>query len=599
MPGEIILFLVVLSFTVLLFVSEWLRVDVVALLVMVALPWLGLVTPSEALSGFSSNAVVSIIAVIILGHGIDRTGVMGRLTRPVTKLAGQNQNRLLVLVSTSVGLLSAFMQNIGAAALFLPVVTRIARRLRLPASRLLMPMGFAAILGGTLTMVASGPLILLNDLLRQNDQAPFGLFDVTPIGLALLAAGVLYFVVFGRFLFPGVSADAKAECRDPQRLLTETWGLPSTVLCVNVPEGSPLIGKTLEETRPWGEYHVNVLVLCEDDQRQYAPWRHTRLAAGQKMALLGERDDVDRFAAQGLSLCEGKEALLEELQEEETSGFAEVVVRPRAPVVGRTLREIALRSHFNVEPVLLLSGDQPAQHEFSDQPLRAGDTLVVFGLWERILALGDDASFVLLTRVSNQPPARRKGLLASLCFLGAVGLAVAGFPLSISLLSGAIAMILLRVITIDEAYRAVDWRTVFLLAGLIPLGVAMQKSGAATWIANGVTSLVAETHPLVLFAVVAAMATTFSLFMSNVAATVLLVPLVAKLGAAAEVSPRALALLVAVCASNSFVLPTHQVNALLMSPGGYRNADYLRAGTGMTVLFGALAVGLIWVLYGR
>lgn len=595
MTHEMILFLAVLGATVVLFVGEWVRVDVVALLVMVALPWLGLVTPAQALSGLSSNAVVSIIGVIILGHGIDRTGVMGRLSRPVVRVAGHSERRLLALVSFTVGLISAFMQNIGAAALFLPAVLRIARRLELSASRLLMPMGFAAILGGTLTMVASGPLILLNDLLRHGGQAPYGLFSVTPIGLALLACGVLYFLLLGRAVLP--RREVGREERDPQRALVETWGLPSTIHCAKVPQGSPLIGHTIEEVRPWLDHHVNVLVLRDGGEPRYAPWRNTRLSAGQELGLLGERADVERLAARGLQLCPGGGPLLEELQGGEVGGFAEVVLRPRAPLAGQSLRELGLRRRFGVEPVLLLSGENPVQHDFSDQPLRPGDTLVLHGCWDRIRALGHDPSFVLLTPITAEQPRSGKGLVATLCFLGAIGLAVAGFPLSISLLSGALAMILLRVMPIDEAYRAVDWRTVFLLAGLIPLGVAMEGTGTAAWIAGGAAHLLAGSHPLLLLATVGLMATLFSLFMSNVAATVLLVPLVAQLGAGAGVSPRALGLLVAVCASNSFVLPTHQVNALLMSPGGYRNADYLRAGSGMTLLFLAVAVGLVHAFY--
>jgi di/tricarboxylate transporter len=339
------------------------------------------------------------------------------------------------------------------------------------------------------------------------------------------------------------------------------------------------------------------LVICDGEDMQHAPWRYTRLSAGQKLALLGAREDVERFAAQGLELCEERGALLDEMQGGDLAGFAELVIRPRAPIAGKTLREVAVRKHFGVEPVLLLSGSDEAEHDFSDQPMNAGDTLVIHGLWDRVRAMGDDPSFVLITQVTGEQPNQNKAWVAALCFLGAIGLAVAGFPLSISLLTGALAMILAKVITIDEAYRAVDWRTVFLLAGLIPLGLAMENSGTAAWVAQNATDFLSQTHPVVLLTAVGLMATVFSLFMSNVAATVLLVPLVIPLGASAGVSPRALALLVAVCASNSFVLPTHQVNALLMSPGGYRNADYLRAGSGMTVLFLAVAVGLIYVLF--
>jgi di/tricarboxylate transporter len=316
--------------------------------------------------------------------------------------------------------------------------------------------------------------------------------------------------------------------------------------------------------------------------------------------LLGRQQDIERFITDhGLELCTKPGALLTELQSAETGGFAEVIVRPRAPQAGKSLREIALRKHFGVEPVLLLAGaGQQQMHDFSDQPLRPGDTLVVHGYWDKILTLGRDPSFVLATPVrSHAPDARAKGIWATLCFVAAVGLAIAGFPLSICLLSGALAMVLLRVMSIDEAYRAVDWRTVFLLAGLIPLGIAMDNTGTAAWVAGAITSVLAGSHPIVVLVAVAALATLFSLFMSNVAATVLLVPLVMLMAKSTGIPAPALALLVAVCASNSFVLPTHQVNALLMSPGGYRNADYLRAGGVMSVLFIALAVTMIYLFY--
>ncbi|MBW2523877.1 MAG: SLC13 family permease [Deltaproteobacteria bacterium] len=600
--------LAVLAVTVVLFVSEWLRVDVVALVVMVALAWLGLVSPREALSGLASNAVVSIIGVMILGHGIDRTGVMNRAVRPLLRVAGDSKRRLLGLVSMAVGLISAFMQNIGAAALFLPAVLRIAKRMRFSPSRMLMPMGFAAILGGTLTMVASGPLIILNDLLRQGGHQPYSLFAVTPIGLVLLVAGVVYFLVLGPLVLPRAdqreseSASPAGERDDAaeQRALIETWGLPETVFRLQVPDDSTLIGKTIDEVDLWHGYCCNLLALQEGDEVHHAPWRYTRFAAGQELALLGRGQDVQRFAADNaLDVCAAPGQLLEQLQRGELGGFAEAIVRPRAPVTGQTLRQIALRKQFGIEPLLRLpgAGDQQ-QHDFSDQPLRPGDTLVVYGTWDRIGALGRDRSFVLATPVASQSrSARNKGWLASLCFLAAIALAIAGFPLSICLLSGAVAMVLFRVMTIDDAYRAVDWRTVFLLAGLIPLGVAMDNTGTAAWVAGGITALLAGSHPLVLLVAVALLATVFSLFMSNVAATVLLVPLVMLMAESTQVPAPALGLLVAVCASNSFVLPTHQVNALLMAPGGYRNADYLRAGGLMTVLFIALAVAMIYVAY--
>jgi di/tricarboxylate transporter len=230
-------------------------------------------------------------------------------------------------------------------------------------------------------------------------------------------------------------------------------------------------------------------------------------------------------------------------------------------------------------------------------PLSVGDVIVVHGSWEHLRKISQDRSFAVLTPIEGEETDPSKGVTAALCFAGAVGLAIAGFPLSISLFSGAVMMVLLRVLPIDDAYRAVDWRTVFLLAGLIPLGTAMDKSGAAALVANGLTTLLAGSPTLVLMLAIGLLATLFSLFMSNVAATVLLAPLAMIVGADAGIDGRALALLVAVCVSNSFLLPTHQVNALFMSPGGYRNADYIRAGGLMSVLFLAIAVGTVWLLF--
>ena len=594
MSTEIILTFAVLGVTILLFVKEWLRVDVVALLVMMALPWLGLVEAHEALAGLSSNAVVSIIGVMILGRGVDRSGIMAKVTRPILRVAGSSERRLVALVSAAVGGISAFMQNIGAAALFLPALLRIAKRTGLPESRLLMPVAFAAIIGGTLTMVASGPLIILNDILRQGGQDSFGLFAVTPMGLTLLIAGILYFLILGPVVLPG-RKDAGDET-SPQQELADAWNLASQITTAAITDRSHLIGKTVEEVGLWSTYGVNLLMVREDGDVQPAPWRQTHFADGQELVLLGASDQVARFAQeQGLELGRETPEWLEDALS--AGGFAELVVLPRAPLAGKCLRDFSLRKTYMVEPIVLLTGAERQPADFSDMPLSVGDVIVVHGSWEHIRQIAQDRSFNVLTPIEGEETDPSKGITAALCFAGAVGLAIAGFPISICLMSGAVMMVLLRVLPIDDAYRAVDWRTVFLLAGLIPIGTAMDKSGAADLVANGLTSLLAGSPAIVLMLAIGLLATLFSLFMSNVAATVLLAPLAIIVGAEAGVDGRALALLVAVCASNSFVLPTHQVNALFMSPGGYRNADYIRAGGIMSLIFLVLAVGAVWLLF--
>ena len=595
MTNEIVLVLAVILVISIFLATEKLRVDVVALLVMVGVAWLGLVTPAQALSGLSSNAVVAVMAVMILSRGLDHSGVTRYLTGPILKMAGANESRLIALVSATVGTLSGFMQNVGAAALFLPALLRLSRTQRLPLSRLLMPMGFAAILGGCLTMVGSGPLIILNDLLRQRGETPFGLFAVTPIGIALLAGGILYFLLFGKRVLP---RPAEMPEFTPQEELIDAWGLPTSVSFLDIPDGSPLVGRTPESALLWKDYGLHLLALESEGDILYAPWRHTAFSPGQQLALLGTEEDASRFASDFKLETPGDETRLSHLlQSGEDAGFAELIVRPRATVRGQTLRQIALRRNYAVEPLIFMSGSREERGDFSDIPIAVGDTMVIHGPWANIKALETDRDFVLLTPVEGGTHSRRSPVLAMLCFAAGITLALSGVQLSIGLLSGALAMVLLGVITIDEAYRAIDWRTVFLLAGLIPLGIAMETTGAAAYIAGNAAGLVAGSHPLLLFLVIGVLSTLFSLFMSNVAATVLLVPLVISMATMAGTDPRPLALLVAVCAYNSFLLPTHQVNALLMGPGGYRNRDYIRAGGLMSVVFLAIAVSLVYLFY--
>ena len=595
MTSEIALVLAVLGITIVLFVTDVMRVDVVAILVMLSLVWLGLIDARDAFSGFSSNAAIAIIGVMILGYGVDRSGVMASAIRPVLRVAGADERRLVAFVSIAAGGMSAFMQNIGSAALFLPALLRISRTARIPVRRLLMPVAFATIIGGTLSMVGSGPLIILNDLLRQGGQERFGLFSVTPVGLALLAACIVYFVLFGSLLLPGRADEGKQI--DAQRALIEAWQLPSQVFEYSVPDGSSLIGQTHEEAGLCPTYDVHLLALQERGDVSYAPWRYTRFSAGQVLALTGSEENARRFAAEHGLRRELNRPCFEELRSGELLGFAALVVLPRAPLAGKTIREITMRKIYGVEPFLILTGDEELRGDVSDHALRPGDEIIVYGPWENIAAMGDRRNFVPVTPVATAQQRPARPIVAVLCFAGAIALAVAGFPLSLSMMTGALAMVLSRVISIDEAYHAIEWRIVFLLAGLIPLGLAMDQTGAAQYIAMQLIALLGHSHPIVTLTTIAALATLFSLFMSNVAATVMLAPLAMSVGAMTGLEPRSLALLVAVCAANSFILPTHQVNALFMVPGGYRNTDYLKAGGGMTVIFIVIAVAMVYVFY--
>ena len=595
MTPDILIVIAILITAAFLIVFEIVRIDIAAFLVMITLTWTGVVTPGEAFSGLSSNAVIAVIAVMILGYGLEKSGLVKRLSLHIVRKAGNNPNRLVGLISTSVGILSGFMQNIGAAALFLPAMVRIARTTGVSLSRMLIPVGFAAILGGTVTMVGSGPLIILNDLLTQRGFDSYSLFDVTPIGLSVLISGILLFKITGDRILP--DRPQKDDASRLQEELIESWQLPRNVSVFKIGDQSALIGKTREEIRLCEIYSIHLIALFDDHMLTNAPSRHIQFHKGQIIALLGGEESIERFRA-GFDL-EPVDAPGEmgEFSNSLESGFAEVLVPPRSPFIGRTIRQIGLRQRYNVEPVIMIRSGEEIGGDFSDKPLAVGDGLILHGRWEHIIGTGDRRHFVLVTPVEETSTTNSSPLMAAICFGGALTCAFAGAPIAVSLITGAVAMIVSGVVDIDEAYAAIDWRTVFLLAGLIPLGIAMERSGAAEYIANILLSGSGASSPLHLMFGIAVLTTIFSLFMSNVAATVLLVPIVMLIADHAGVNPRAMALLVGISASNSFMLPTHQVNALFMSPGGYRNRDYIVSGGIMSILFIIIVVLFIHFFY--
>lgn len=584
METEVIIVLSIMALTIFLLVTELVRIDVTAIITMLLLSWTGILTSSEALSGFSSNAVIAMIAVMILGEGVARTGMMSRFSKWLLKRVGTKKSTVLGSLSLSVGTLSGVIQNIGAAALFLPSIIDIARRIRISASELIMPIGFMAIIGGTLTMVGSGHLILTNDLLEAADLEPYGLFAVTPVGVALLVSAILFFILFGKQFLPQGSAEGGLEKTEQEKVM-EAFNLNRNISMFEIPAGSALAGKTIEDTGVWKDHGLNILAVSNRKNTSYAPWRETRLNELEVLAIYGEGDKIERFREDyGLIEIED-EKLFEGINDPDETGFAEVIVPPRSELAGKTLREFAMRRRYAVEPLMLFSRGERLEDDFSDHTIQAGDTFIVYGTWNHIRDLQGSDPFVVATTVEAEPRDASKTWQAAGSFILAIVLAMSGFSISISFLTGAVVMILSRVMTIQEAYKAIEWKVVFLLVGLIPLGVAMQNSGTAQFLAEAVMGIVDGSHLLLLLFTVALLATGFSLVMSNVGAVVVLAPLVVGMGLIAGVDPRPLVLLAAVNAGNSFILPTHQVNALMMTAGGYKTKDYFRAGGGMTLVF--------------
>ena len=602
MTPEMILTMIVLAFVIALFVFEWVRVDVVGIIMMVMLPLIGLVSPREAFVGLSSNAVCSIIAVIIIGAGLDKTGVMNQVASPIIKLAGKSEKRIMTLISATVGVISSMMQNIGAAALFLPAALRISKRIGVPSSRILMPMGFCAIIGGTITLVGASPTILLNDLLVLEGERlePFGLFTQAPIGICLLSAALLYFILFGRYVLP--AATGEADTGVTAALMQEYRALESTFE-IHVPEASG-VATTLGEMAIRENFLVTLVAIHHTDQKKQnlLPRSTDIIAPGDHLAVVGRKKNIRKLAEfYGWDIKESLEIFAESLART-NAGMAETIVSPRSELIGKTMSEAKFMMRYDLSPVAFVKGNKIFYSGINHIAMRMGDTLLLHGPWERFHRLKNrpqPRALTFSTPLEGEILRRHKAKLA--VFWLAVALAQIIFfevTLSVALMSGALGMIITGVLSIDEAYRAVDWMTVFLLAGLIPLGLAFEQTGTAAYIADGVLNLIGQPSPIVLLAVVGLMTSFFTLVISNVGAAVLLVPLCMNMAVMAGADPRMAALVVGLSASNTFILPTHQVNALIMRPGGYRTIDYAKAGAPLTLIFLSVELAVIYLFYG-
>lgn len=454
-------------------------------------------------------------------------------------------------------------------------------------------------------MVGSSPLILLNDLLAASNESlpaqarmePFGLFSVTPIGLMLLSTGVLYFVVFGRWVLPATRnrGEDAGSARSMQTYIEATYGLRADLFEVRVPEGSILIGQNLADLMV--AHHMYILGTSYRGHKVIAPMADTEIEAPATLAILGlERVVREEFAEPyGLEVLPDLDVFSEDFAATQ-SGVAEVVVPPGSAVIGQTPIDLRLRQTHGLSLLAIHRGEETMSHvETEDHvathigqiPLQSGDTAVVHVQWDRLTRLLSDRNFVVVTSDFPQEDLRPNKVGWALAFflLSLCLILFTDVRLSLCLLAGAVGMILGRVLSIDEAYEAVSWSTVFLLASLIPLGQAVQNTGTANWIAGHVLILLDGWPLWALQACLAVLATAFTLVMSNVGATVLLVPLAISIAISAGGDPAVFALTVAISTSNSFLIPTHQVNALIMGPAGYRVIDFVRSGGIMTILF--------------
>ena len=606
--------LAILAFAIFLFVSDIVRVDVAAILVMVILGLTslipdhpGLVPASKLFDGFSSNAVVSIIAVMILGAGLDKTGALNRLAAHILKIAGNTERRVSLLLSGTVGVISGFMQNIGAAALFLPVADRISKRTSVSPTRLLMPLGYCAILGGTVTMVGSSPLILLNDLITfSNPQLPphiaqletFSMFSVTPIGIVLLICGMVYFYFFGHRVLP-VGTVKSLETGAVASYVQDIYGISGQIYELTVGSDSTMVGRSIGDIEDESGYEERIIAINTDGKIVVEPSRDTVIRENCDIAMMGRYEQIAENAKKYKLEMKNEIRVFQEAFNPSVSGIAEVVIPPSSTALGKTMGDLGFRRNFGVTLLAIYRNEKPIRENLFHVAFRAGDTLIVHSLWRDLQRFVKSLEFVAVTDFPREDFRPNKFYIALAIFLATLGLVLfSSLKLSAALLTGATLMIIAGVIKIEEAYRAIGWQSIFLLASLIPLGFAVENSGTALWIAQQFVLLVQGVPVLLVLAALGLLTTVFTLIMSNVGATVLLVPIAINIAAQVHANPSVFALTVALATSNSFLIPTHQVNALIQAPGGYRVIDFMKAGSFMTAMFLTIVILMVHFLFG-
>lgn len=599
---DMLLVLSLLLFTVVMFVGEWVRADIVAPLVLVLLGILGLVPNDELFAGFSSNAVLAVIATMIMGAGLERTGVMAYAAQFIIRLSGGIERRLTMLLSGISGGVSGFLQNPVDVALFLPVASRISARTGLPLAKLLLPIAGCIIMGGTLTMVGSSPLIVLNDLIVSANRnlpsgasalEPYAMFAVAPVGLCLLAAGIAYFTFIAPRLMPERLRRQVATSARPESYFAQAYGIGGEVHEVIVTAESPLVGMAIVEAEALHGAPL-ILAIKVGSESRLAPPADQMIWVGTVLGVLAQRDTVQQFAQNNVLTLRPRLREFADFFNPTRAGIAEAVVPPGSRFIGKKPSELRLRKRLGLSILAISRGDSVITADVRETTIRAGDCLVFHGFWRDLAHAAESHDYVVVTDIPKQEQRPQKLWHALILFTTAIGFALySADQLAVMLFAGAVGMMLVGVLSVEEAYGAVNWKTVFMLASLIPLSYALETTGAAAWLVQEILRTIGDMPAIAVQLFIVLLTSFFAMVMSNVGATVLMVPLAINAALATGGNPAAYALLVGVAASNNFFTVTNPVIAMIMGPGAYRMSDLLRVGGPLAIIFIVVTIAAI------
>ncbi len=611
----------ILIAAILLFITEWLRVDLVALLVVVALMLSGILTTGEAIAGFANPAILTIASLFVIGGGVMQVGLAGRIGQQILSIAGQKQRRLVAMIMLTVALLSGFLSSTGTVAVLLPAIISLSRNARISPSKLLMPLSFGALLGGAMTLIGTPPNIIVNDLLSEHNVRAFAFFDYTPIGILLLIAGVGFMLTVGIRLMPEHKPQTELHRIETPEELVSIYQLPDNLYRLRVRRASPLINKTLQEANLRQKFNLTILeILRSPEPREVAklgerrlilqsdsldcipPTPETLIQADDILIAQGNHLDVS-YAAANLNL--GVQPAQSDDQQtliSEEVGVAEVLLPPRSSLLGKTIVEARFGTLHHLTVLGIHRSGEETPLDFKETRLRFGDTLLVQGPWKHIRTLRKRRrDFVVMGEPAAMFGAsnRKQAPIALAIVLGMLALLITN-TLSVTSASmlAALSMILTGCLTIDDAYANVDWKSIVLIAGMLPMSTALQKVGLVEQAAGGLTSAFGNLSPLVILSALFLLTSVFTQVLSNTATTVLIAPVALASAQKLGVQPHAFMMTVAVAASMAFASPVASpTNTLVMGAGDYQFSDYIKVGAPMivvTLIICVLVMPLLW-----
>lgn len=586
MTIEIMIVLVILAGAVYLFVTEKLPVDIVGLSVMAALLLTGILTPDEGLTGFSNSATITVGAMFVLSAGLFKTGALNRVADLFTRLAERGQAALLLGLMGVIGLLSAFINNTAAVAIFLPIVVAVSSKIRKSPSRLLMPLSFASMFGGVCTLIGTSTNILISSIAEKHGQPAFGMFEFAPLGLVFFLVGTAYMYFVGVRLIPE---------RRPAGDLAQAFRMDDYLTEIKLLPEAESVGKKVDSAPLVQELDIDILEIHRDAQRIMGPFPDMVLEAGDVLRVRCSLDKIRKLEQRiGIILEPGVKWRDKDL-ESEAVVLVEAVVAPNSYLINRTLKSSRFRNVYNATVLAIRHQGRLLRENLVNTRLRAGDVLLIEVHRDRLDQLRSSSAFVVVSQVELPEYRKDKIFIALLIILGVILLAAFNvMPIVVSAIVGSILLVVSGCITPSEAYQAIEWKVIFLLAGILPLGFALEKTGAASLLSDGLLAVVGNWGPVIAVSIFYLLTSLLTETMSNNATAVLLGPIAIITADSLGVDPRPFLMAVTFAASASFMTPVgYQTNTLIYGPGNYKFSDFARVGIPLNLIFWALATFLI------